>query len=302
MLINLHVKNLALIKEADIDFKDGLNILSGETGAGKSIVIGSISLALGEKISKEIIRVGEESALVELVFLLKNQEIINKIKSYDIPVDEDNQVIVSRKIMKGHSLNKVNGITVNLSVLKEITAWLVDIHGQHDHQSLLDKKKHLELLDEFIADKINEDKSNYKNEYLRYQELIKNRLNFELDEEQRLREVSLLEYEIQEIEDSNLKEGEDEELEYEFKKLSSSQKIVEVLSSIHQGLEENNFGKHLKELSRVIEYDGELENLYNSLQDLESISGDMIRYVYDYIEANEHDSENLLEIEKDLII
>ena len=136
LLLSLHVKNLAIIDEVEVFFTDKLNILTGETGAGKSIIIGSINIALGAKVSKEIIRKGADYALVELVFQLDDRASIDAIKELDLPI-EDGQIIISRKIMNTRSIFKVNGENVTASTLKVISSILIDIHGQHEHQSLL---------------------------------------------------------------------------------------------------------------------------------------------------------------------
>ena len=148
MLVNVNVKNLALINKVDIFFDEGLNILSGETGAGKSIIIGSILIALGGKIPKDIVRDGEKEALVELVFDIQNKEILKKIKEEGIDTNDGN-IIISRKIVNGRSIIKINGENITSTKLKKITELLIDIHGQHDHQSLLKKDKQLEILDDF---------------------------------------------------------------------------------------------------------------------------------------------------------
>ena len=148
MLINLHVKNLALIKEVDVDFSNGLIVLTGETGAGKSLLLGSVNIALGNKVSKDIIRNGEDFALVELTFSTKKEQ-ADFIRNMDIFVDDDNIITVSRKITESRSVSKINGETVNVKTLKTIMEMLIDIHGQHDHQSLLYPAKHLEILDKF---------------------------------------------------------------------------------------------------------------------------------------------------------
>lgn len=297
MLVNLHVKDLALIKEADIDFKEGLNVLTGETGAGKSIIIGSITLALGEKSSKDVIRAGEEAALVQLAFAVKDEKVVGKIKELDIPIEDDGQIIISRKIMDGHSINKINGMTVTLGVLREITGLLVDVHGQHDHQSLLNKNRHLEFLDEFAGESVESLKTVYSKDFNEYNYLKKQLSSFDMDEEQRLREVSLLEFEINEIETASLKEDEDSELEDLYKKISGSKKIVEVLGGIHDTLENINLGKSVKDMSYILEYDKDLESIFESLSDMESISGDLSREIYTYIENNTFDLEKLKEIE-----
>ena len=154
MLESLHVKNLALIDEAEVDFTKGLNILTGETGAGKSIIIGSINLALGAKADKEYIRTGADYALVELVFSLneKQREIL---KEMDIP-EEDGILILQRKIMAGRSVCKINGETVSSGQLKALSGFLLDMYGQHEHQSLLKASKHKELLDDYAGSSVTE--------------------------------------------------------------------------------------------------------------------------------------------------
>ena len=149
MLLGLHVKNLALIERADVEFTDGLNILTGETGAGKSIIIGSVGLALGAKASKDMIRQGEESALIELVFSVDDERKQSALKALDIVPDEDHQVIVSKKITQTRSMSRINDETVTAARLRSVTSLLLDIHGQHEHQSLLHRHKHLEILDEY---------------------------------------------------------------------------------------------------------------------------------------------------------
>ena len=148
MLTNLHVKNLALIDEAEVEFGPGLNILTGETGAGKSILIGSINAALGKKISREMIRTGETSALVELVFETENPHVLELLKEMDLEAEEG-QVIISRKITGSRSVCRINGEACNISQVKVLASLLLDIHGQHEHQSLLHRQKHLEILDEY---------------------------------------------------------------------------------------------------------------------------------------------------------
>jgi len=146
MLTNLHVKNLALIDEAEVEFGPGLNILTGETGAGKSILIGSINAALGKKISREMIRTGETSALVELVFETENPHVLELLKETDLGAEEG-QVIISRKITGSRSVCRINGEACNISQVKALASLLLDIHGQHEHQSLLYPDRQIAILD-----------------------------------------------------------------------------------------------------------------------------------------------------------
>ena len=153
MLLNLHVKNLALIEEVDVDFEKGLIVLTGETGAGKSLILGSVNIALGNKASKDMIRKGTDYSLVELTFSV-SENCAKQLKKYDIYMEEDNIITVTRKISEGRSISKINGETVNIKTLKNVMSLLIDIHGQHDHQSLLYTKNHLDILDKFAKDSI----------------------------------------------------------------------------------------------------------------------------------------------------
>ena len=148
------MKNLALISETEVNFGDGLNILSGETGAGKSIIIGSINLALGARADKDMIRTGADYALVELVFQVTDDEMQREIRALEITVEEDGIVIIQRKIQQSRNLFKICGETVTAKQIKALSELLIDIHGQHEHQSLLYKKNHMEILDSFAGDEL----------------------------------------------------------------------------------------------------------------------------------------------------
>ena len=195
MLVHLHVKNLALIDEAEVDFTEGLNILTGETGAGKSILIGSINLALGQKASREMIRENTDYAFVELVFQV-NEKTEEKLRQMDI-FPEDGQVIISRKLTGNRSICKINGETCTVSAVKAAAAYLLDIHGQHEHQSLLYPEKQMEILDAYGKEEIFEKKSETADLFQEYAALKKELESYELDEEQRKREMDFLSYEIQ---------------------------------------------------------------------------------------------------------
>ena len=150
MLVSLHVKNLALIEETEVEFGEGLNILTGETGAGKSILIGSVNLALGARFDKDMLRQGAESALVELMFTCppEDKALREKLRELEIPLEED-MVLISRRMQPGKSVLRINGETVSARQVKEVAELLIDMHGQHEHQSLLHKKKHMEILDAY---------------------------------------------------------------------------------------------------------------------------------------------------------
>ena len=173
MLISLHVKNLALIDETEVYFGNGLNILTGETGAGKSIIIGSVNLALGAKAEKEMIRTGADYALVELVFQIEKEEQLQEIRQLELPVEEDGTVILQRRIMPGKSLCKVGGETVSVRQVKALAGVLIDIHGQHEHQSLLKPGKQLEILDDYAGEALYKLKKQLKERYEEYKEVAK---------------------------------------------------------------------------------------------------------------------------------
>ena len=198
MLESLRVKNLALIEEAEVDFKEGLNVLTGETGAGKSILIGSINLALGAKADKDLIRTGKEFAFVELVFYTKDENVINKAKEMDIYPEED-RFIISRKISQTKSVSKINGETVTVKQIKELAELLLDIHGQHEHQSLLKESKQKEILDTFCDEKIVPIKQQLKSVYKEYKKVKEQLSEQSLDETARKKELSLAQFEFEEI-------------------------------------------------------------------------------------------------------
>ncbi len=288
MLTNLHVKNLALIEEADINFDEGLNILSGETGAGKSILLGSISMALGGKASADIIRKGAEYALTELVFHIDDEEKLSRLKDMDVEDLDSGDVIISRKITPSRSQIKVNGMTCTASAVKQIASLLLDIHGQHDSQQLLKERSHLDMVDEFGGSALKKVKSDYKECYRRYQDIKERLENSSLDEEARQREASFIEYEVNEITAANLIAGEDEELETEFKKMSNAQRIIEEISAAEQllsGNDENaqNFVQAaIRAVINASAYDEALSQIADSLSVAEDMLSEASRNINSY--------------------
>ncbi|MBE5956060.1 MAG: DNA repair protein RecN [Lachnospiraceae bacterium] len=304
MLLNIHVKNMALIEEIEVDFAEHLNILSGETGAGKSILLGSVNAALGAKVSKDMIRKDAEYGMIELVFSVERQEIIDRIRSLDIPVDEDGIVIISRKIMKNRSISKINGETVTLSILKEVSSLLIDIHGQHEHQSLLNKKIHLEIIDSYGKKDIEPVKAQVAEAYCRYKALEKELKAADIDEEERLREISFLEFEIQEIEQARLMDGEDELLEKDYKKMCNSRVLMESAGEVYRmlGYDESHsvgsiLGRAVRQFSSVTRLDEEASSMGEQLEQLDSLCNDLNRELSDYLMSLEFDDEAFKETE-----
>lgn len=305
MLQNLHVKNLALINETEVEFKDGLNILSGETGAGKSIIIGSINLALGEKVQKEMLRDNADTALVELVFYVENPATLEAVRALGIEV-EDETIILSRKITAGRAIARINGEAVSASKMKEAAALLIDIHGQHEHQSLLSKRKHLEILDLFAKDLLREQKQKLSVCYREYRKLLDELEQSDSDTEERTRELSFLEYEVKEIEDANLTLGEDVELEEQFRKYSNGKKILDAIHVVQAATAEEDesaserISRAVRELAGVSGYDKRVEELENQLTEIDNLLGDFNREVASYLSEEEFDNETYFEIEKRL--
>ncbi|SHI94613.1 DNA repair protein RecN [Parasporobacterium paucivorans] len=299
MLVNLHVKNLALIRDIDISFGEGLNILTGETGAGKSIILGSINAALGGKVSSDLIRTGADHALVELVFQTEDPHVRHCLQKEDISF-ENGQIIISRKITNGHSISKVNGVTVTLSKLRQITSDLVDIHGQHDHQSLLNKSRHIEILDTYGGTEIADLAGQVSDKYREIRRLKQELEGYNLDEEQRLREMSLYEYELNEIDNAHLIIDEDESLESEYKKLSNGMKIMEVLSSVESLNIGDEMGEAVKSLKNISNYDERLQEHYDQLLELESIFSDFMRGINLYMGEFSYDEQAVYEVENRL--
>lgn len=296
MLESLHVKNLALIDEAEVDFTKGLNILTGETGAGKSIIIGSINLALGAKADKEYIRTGADYALVELVFSL-NEKQRETLKEMDLP-EEDGILILQRKIMAGRSVCKINGETVSSGQLKALSGFLLDMYGQHEHQSLLKASKHKELLDDYAGSSVTELKRELKERYRCYKRDEEELSSNHLDENARSREMDLLSYEVNEIEAAALIPGEDEELEKQYRRMSNARRMKETVMVVHgmTGYEDDGsagetIGRALRELKNNVSFDEEISPLLDQLSDIDNLLNDFNRSLSDYRESLEFDEE-----------
>lgn len=304
MLISLHVKNLALIEEAEVDFTGGLNILTGETGAGKSILLGSVNLALGGKASPDMIRRGADAALVELTFD-SSERIAQKLAEMDLP-EEDGTVTIARKISQGRSVSRINGETVSARQLKELSELLIDIHGQHEHQSLLQKKKHLQILDAYAGKEAEELKAEAAKLYKERKDLLAEKEESALDERERDRELELLCFEQQEIEAAALKDGEDEELEKQYSLMVNGQKIGEALGQTFRltGGEEEGastlIGRAVREIGSVAHFDEKLAGMQETLLQTEELLNDFNRECADYMESMEFDGALFARVEERL--
>lgn len=306
MLTNLHVKNMALIEEADIDFGEGLNIMTGETGAGKSIILGSVNIALGGKFSADIIRSGADYALAELVFHIDDEKKLEQLRAFDIEDIDGGDIIISRKLTQGRSQIKVNGMNCTVSQVRNIASLLIDIHGQHDSQLLLKESSHLDMIDLFGGEKVKKAADSYRTLYREYSRALSELEQMNEDGEQRQREISFIEFELNEISAASLTEGEDEELEARFRRMSNSQRIMESLSAACQLMTESSdniqdmLGAAVKSVIEASGYDEQLTPIADILSEAEDMVSQASRGISDYVSGSAFDEEEYLNIESRL--
>lgn len=301
MLQSLHVKNLALMEEAEINFASGLNILSGETGAGKSILLGALHLALGGKVSKELLRDSAREALVEAVFYVTEERQRLLLKEMGVEVYDD-QVILTRRITDTRSVARINGETVPAAKLAEAGAVFLDIYGQNEHQSLSRKSRHMELLDDYAKQQLSLLKEKLKEDYTRYSALEREWKEASLDEGQRAREISFLEHEVSEIADAALAAGEDETLETEYRRASNGRKITEAVQSAYADTSAadgaaDRLGRAIRRLHTVEDLDGRLSELLRQLTEIDGLLNDCNREISSYMEESEFDALALEEMQ-----
>ena len=289
MLLSLHVKNLALIEEEEVTFTDGLNILTGETGAGKSIIIGSVNLALGGKADKAIIRTGAEYALIEMVFAADNERQLKKLEEMDLPAPEDGTILIKRKILPGRSVCSVCGESVTLRQLREIAELLIDIYGQRENQKLLRRDAQLMTVDEYAGEEAAALKADVRESYRKWKALRDAWEKDDLDDSARKREADLLAYEVREIEEAGIREGEDEELENRYRLLENFRKISEAAGQAafwtggsEQSAEEA-IARASRELTSVSGIDPTLDRITEELSEVEGLLADFNRSMNDYM-------------------
>lgn len=285
MLKNIHVKSFALIDEVEINLASGLNVLTGETGAGKSIIIDAVNFALGQRVSKDVVRDDAEYALSELVFEINDDKTKERLNQFDIPLD-DNEVLIQRKITNGKSTARINGETVTLSTLKLIAAGLIDIHGQHDNQSLLSKTSQQNLLDTILSDELKELLIRMKDTYVN----LNNKISEyeQLNTKEAEKEIAFLQYELNEIDSASLHEGEDEALESDYKKMNNSKRIADLVSGTHRitGYDSEGagslIGRALSMIRQASSIDDDAKDLELILNDIDGLLNDFNRSIADY--------------------
>lgn len=300
MLLNIHVKNFALIDEADIDLGSGLNILTGETGAGKSILIDAVSAALGGRCKPDVIGGYGEAAFISLVFSIDDTELSKRLNAIDISTEYDS-IIITRKISPDRSVFKINDETVTGAKVREVTELLIDIHGQGEHQSLLKEKAQLEILDRYADN--DELLLLCENAYLEYEESRKALERFALSDEELNRQLDFLRYEIDEIEKADVKEGERQELEQSYSKMKSSNLIAEDVSKALKYLSDNNENASellmmaYKHLESAKSHDNELDNSLKQIADSSEIVSDATRELKSYASSLDYDPGELRRVE-----
>lgn len=303
MLQNLYVKNLALIDETEVEFGPGLNILTGETGAGKSLLLGSVNLALGGKYSADMLRSGAKSGLVELTFTVDDERIRRRLEQLDL-FPEDGCLTLSRRLMEGRSVSRINGETVSARVLRDAAGLLIDIHGQHENQTLLQRKNHLALLDLYAKEETSPLRKEMAEKFHIYQELCRKKESSALDDESRRKEAALAEFEVKEIEDAALVLGEDEELEDMYRRMTESRRVTESVAETYQYTGEDARGNASDFLSRAIrsmqeaaEFDETGSRLYDQLIEIDSLLNDFNRELSEYAKSFEFSDEEFQETE-----
>ncbi len=315
MLINLHIKNLALIDELDIDLGKGLNILTGETGAGKSIIIGSIGICLGGKFSRELLRDPEKDGLVELTFDVNDMNIVKSDNKDDAPNSSISEFIstadegiltISRKLSKDRVVNRINGETVTVSRIKEVAEALINLHAQHEQTTLLHEEKHIEILDSSSRE-IQALKQDVREAYQAYMANRKELAGMNMDASERAKRVDFLRFEEEEIEAAKLISGEDTELEALYTKMNNAKEICEITESVYSstGYDSSNsagnqISRSLQKLKSIERYDKDAEPLITTLTDIEAILNEFNQSLSEYIEGSTFEEKTYVETEQRL--
>ncbi len=285
MIGTLHIKNIGIIDDISINLNEGFNVFTGETGAGKTLIIDSLQILAGGRFSKDMIRHGEKSSFVEMLVYLKNEEFI-----------------ISREInISGRNISKINGRLVTVNELKSFMKKIIDIHGQQDNQTILEQSSHIKFLDDYIGEKIEEIKKEYLEKYNRYVDIKEELKNNYGDDKEKQRKLDLLNYQVNEIEEANLEDGEEEKLDEKLKKALNSEKIKNNLEEAHYTLNNgilSQLNDVLKLIEKISEYDENYEKCREIIQstyyDLEETERD----IYNYKEDAYFDEEERINIEQ----
>jgi len=308
VLQRLQIQNIAIIDKVEIELEEGLNVLTGETGAGKSIIIDSIKAILGERLSKDLIRTGKDKAVVEAVFVVEDDRLKDFYEEFGIEPEEDGTLIISREFtLSGKNNCRINGKMSTVSMLKQIGEFLIDIHGQHDNQSLLRTESHVDLLDSFGDDSIRILKNEYNQKLNEYREL-KNKLKLlSGDPNDRERKIDFLKFQIDEIKKAKLKPNEDEELDKQRIILRNAEKIIEALSEAYELLgvgsktgksASDSIGEAVSIISEISKFDQRYAAVSKRLESLSFELEDIISEIRGSRDEIDYDQEMLEQIEE----
>ena len=312
MLLELEVKNFALIEELNIQFSEGLNILTGETGAGKSIIIDAVNMAIGERADREFVRFGCNRCTVQAVFKVnENSAVLLMLDELGLDKTEEGSIILMREIhSNGRSVCRINGIIVTRGVLKSISEKLIDIHGQHNHQSLLNQNSHIDILDNFGGEVIKRQTNEVARKHVILLALRKQLNEICIDEKERVRKIDMLKFQIQEIDESNLSIEEEEDLNKQKKLVVNAEKIFSSLANAYERLTNSEWGasvtdnmgiitSHMKDIKA---YDKKLQKMYDSFEEVQYRLQDLTWEIREYKETVDFDPNILNEIEERLDI
>lgn len=307
MLLNVHIKNIALIDDANVNFTDNLNILTGETGAGKSIIMGALKIGMGDKLPKDIVREAGKEGFCQLLFLVDDEAVIEQIRQLGVEPTEDGEILITRRIVNSRTINTINDMAVTAARLREVSALLIDMHTQHQQQTLLKKNEHMKLLDKFGRAAIEPLKREVAQRHADYTELMDQMDKLSMDEAERSRRAEFLKYQIAEIESANVKAGEDEDIEHQYNKMVNSRDIVAAASEVYsvtgyenQSSAGNEIGRVLVNLKGIKELDDEIDGLYSQLENIDALLNDFNVELSNYMQSMNFDDSEFREVESRL--
>ena len=307
MLLNVHIKNIALIDDANVNFTDNLNILTGETGAGKSVIMGALKIGMGDKLPKDIVREAGKEGFCQLLFLVDDEAVLEQIRQLGVEPTEDGEILITRRIVNSRTINTINDMAVTAARLREVSALLIDMHTQHQQQTLLKKNEHMKLLDKFGRAAIEPLKREVAQRHADYTELVDQMDKLSMDEAERSRRAEFLKYQIAEIESANVKAGEDEDIEHQYNKMVNSRDIVAAASEVYsvtgyenQSSAGNEIGRVLVNLKGIKELDDEIDGLYSQLENIDALLNDFNVELSNYMQSMNFDDSEFREVESRL--
>ena len=307
MLLNVHIKNIALIDDANVNFTDNLNILTGETGAGKSIIMGALKIGMGDKLPKDIVREPDKEGFCQLLFLVDDPQVIEQIRDLGVEPSEDGEILITRRINNSRTINTINDMAVTAAKLREVSALLIDMHTQHQQQTLLKKAEHMKLLDKYGRASIDPLKQKVAECHREYVTFRREMDELSMDEAERSRKVEFLKYQIAEIESANIKTGEDEDVEHQYNRMVNSRDIVAAASDVYSvtGYESsssagNEIGRALASMKGIKDLDGEIDGLYSQLENIDALLNDFNVELNDYMQSMDFDDSEFRSVESRL--